>query len=344
MVKELLIFYLSSNDRYFVFHRLIDEILKSRSKQKIKLLIVNSSDDFDYYKECLLDKDISYEFSNVPCPQSDYIPKVKFAINYAKENNFNYIMKIDNDVLIPSYTFDFIVDNLDKLKNENLTISPTLSTGIPSVEYFIDDFFNKDESESIRNEFKKCVFHIQQGIMDYTKLNDCSINSDIWDYEKYFETLESNIKNMIDIGGGRTPEGYSKYYKGIHPIRHGFGNKLINDLIIKHRDRFFEEKDCLLFQDNKPYLCDMCFIITTENYDKLINIENLTIDGCDEVPLNRFRCNNNMKHLIIKNGFAIHITYNWRWSLNNVNGGSNIDQPNESLIDFEQNFINKLYE
>jgi len=54
--------------------------------------------------------------------------------------------------------------------------------------------------------------------------------------------------------------------------------------------------------------------------------------------------NNNLKHLIVKNGYAIHITYNWRWFLNNEDGGSNIDKPIEDILTYEENFINQLYE
>ena len=87
----------------------------------------------------------------------------------------------------------------------------------------------------------------------------------------------------------------------------------------------------------------MCFLISTYNYNKLINIDNLIIDGCDEVPLNRYSWNNNIKHLIINNGYAIHITYNWRWFLNNKDGGSNIDKPTEDILTYEERFINMLY-
>jgi len=88
----------------------------------------------------------------------------------------------------------------------------------------------------------------------------------------------------------------------------------------------------------------MCFIISTTNYDKLLNIENLVIDGCDEVPLNRYSWKHKLPHLIVNNGLAIHITYNWRWFLNKLDGGSNIDKPENSLLDYEHEFIIKLYQ
>ena len=346
MKENLLIFYLTSNDRHFIFKKFIDEINKSRYKENINILIVNSNNDFEFYNEYLSKNNISYYNAFVNCPSNNYLPKFNFAIDYAIKNNYKYIMKCDNDMLIPSYTINYIIENLEELNNPNiLTMSPTITTGIPSVQYFIDDFFNQDEAFEIRREFKKCVFNIQGGIMDYRFLNKCTtMNENEWDYNFYYEYLNNHINQLPEICNGRTTDNYCKFYKGIHPIRHGFGNDKINELIIKYKYKFFNEKKCELFEDNKPYLCDMCFVIKTDNYNKLINKENLIIDRCDEVPLNRYAWKYNLKHLIIKSGYAVHIAYNWRWFLNSNDGGSNIPKPNISLTDYEENFINSLYE
>lgn len=346
-MNKLLIFYLTSNDRYFVFDKIKDEIKKCRQLEDIKLLIVNSNPDSTYYRENLSNSEIDFDLAHVDCPQNNYLPKVRYAIEYAKNNGYKYILKLDNDVLIPTYTMDHIISELNALDNDSvLTLSPTISTGIPSVEYFIDDFFSIEDASDIRTEFKKCIFQVQDGIMDYTPLNCQSVdNENDWDYKNYYSYLNSYADGLPDIGNGRTPSNHCKFYKGIHPIRHGFGNSLINDGIIKDREKFFSEKECSISKlDQSTYLCDMCFVIRTDNYDKIINIENLIIDGCDEVPINRYSWNNNISHLVIRGGYAIHITYNWRWNLNNIDGGSNIDKPNLSLEEYELNFMNSLYE
>jgi hypothetical protein len=345
-MNELLIFYLTNNDRYFVFDKFKNEINKSKYKDKFKFLIINSNTDSSYFENKLKDTNIDYDIVHVDCPQSNYLPKVKFAIEYAKLNNYKYILKYDSDVLMPKYTLDFIFENLNKLDDKNnLTIGPSVSTGIPSVEFFIDDFFCEKDAKEIRKEFKRCVFQVQPGIMDYTYLNKCSVdNQDEWNGDYYYNSLNSHMDNILTDENGRTPNGYCKFYRGIHPIRHGFGNDLLNDLIIKNKEKFFLDKTCSLSENNScKQLVAMCFVILTENYDKIINSENLTIDGCDEVPINRFAWNNNLKHLIVRNGYAIHIIYNWRWFLNEIDGGSNINKPNISLQEYEENFIKKLY-
>lgn len=347
MDNKLLIFYLTSNDRYFIFDKFIAELQKIKNIGSIKLLLVNSSPDLSFYSDKLSQSGIEYDLAYVECPQSDYLPKVRYAIEYAKNNSYRYIMKFDNDVIVPTYTLDYILSELDVLSTgDALTLSPSISTGIPSVEYFIDDFFDNDSASKIRSEFKKCIFQIQEGIMDYTPLNKQSIdNGDEWNYEDYYNSLNSYIDGLPDLGNGRTANNYSKFYKGIHPIRHGFGNSLINNGIIDDRKKFFEKKECKITELNpSTYLCDMCFVIRTDTYDRIINLENLIIDGCDEVPINRYSWNNNIPHLVIRGGYAIHITYNWRWNLNNIDGGSNIDKPNLTLDEYELNFINSLYE
>ena len=321
--------------------------MKLKKLKEIKILIVNSSNDLDFYANSLSDTGLSYDLASVQCPPSDYIPKVKYAIEYAKNNGHKYIMKFDNDVIVPAYTLDYIIDNTEYLDDDrNLTLSPTISTGIPSAEYFIDDFFKPEYTSLIRAEFKKCAFHIQDGIMDYTPLNKHTINNENnWDYKKYYSDLNSYMDGITDNGSGRTPDNYCKFYKGIHPIRHGFGNSLINDGIIENKDIFFSKKECSIIESpESTYLCDMCFVIRTDKYDTIINYSNLIIDGCDEVPINRFSWINNSRHLIIKSGYAIHMTYNWRWNLNNINGGSNIEKPEISLDEYESNFIKSLYD
>jgi hypothetical protein len=346
-MDKLLIFYLTSNDRPFVFDKFKNEIIKSNSVNKIKLLIVNSDSDFSYYVEQLKSTEIDYDIVQVECPQSDYLPKVRYAIEYAKKYNHKYIFKYDSDVLIPSYTLDFIVENLSTLDNKDvLTISPLISNGIPSVEYFIDDFLDKNEAEEVRREFKKCIFQTQGGIMDYTPLNSCTIyNQSDWSGEKYYDALNSYMDGLVDIGNGRTPQNYSKFYRGMHPVRHGFGNYTLNDFIIKKKENFYLKKECYWSENTHcKQLVAMCFCILTENYDRIMNRENLTIDGCDEIPINRFGWNNNLKHLLARNGYGIHIIYNWQWFLNETNGGSNISKPTISLEQYERNFINSLYE
>ena len=325
-MKDILIFYLTANDRYFYFEYFLKEINKSKHVDRLQLLILNSSDDMKYYNETLLNSNISYDCVHVYCPKSNYLPKVRYAIDYALNNNYKYIFKCDNDVVIPTYTIDYIVENIKELDNNYLTLSPTVSTGMPTVEYFIDEAFTKEECKLIREEFNKCIFNNQPGVFDYRFLNNI-MNDNEWDYNKFFNTINK----------------MNTWFKGVHPIRYGFGNDLINELIIKYKHKIFENKDCKIVKDNSNYLANMCFFISTTNYNNLINIEDFTINGCDDVQLFRYSEKYNIKHGIISNGFAIHIAYGWRWDLNNTKQYPdyvNINCPTNSLLEYELNFMN----
>jgi hypothetical protein len=278
----------------------------------------------------------------VPCPRSDYLPKIRYGIQFAKQHGFTYMMKCDNDIIIPAYTLEFLYANR-RTVDTALTLSPSLSTGIPSVEYFIESLFTSEEVDLIRNDFKQCVFHDQEGIFDYRPLNECTVGAEKWNHTVYFNALRRLSETMPVNQYGRDNAGHCKFYRGMHPVRHGFGNARINDLIVENRDKLFCDKQCVIVSEENAYLCDMCFIISTSNYDKLLNVENLTIDGCDEVPLNRYAWDTGMRHQIVRNGYAIHITYNWRWFLNNQDGGSNIDKPKETILEFEEAFVQRLY-
>jgi hypothetical protein len=338
---KILVLYITNNDRFFVFEKFLDEIKASAFKEKFHILIVNT-DPIDKYSGLLSGAGVSSTFVSVPCPKNDYLPKIRYGIDFARKGGFKHIMKCDNDIIIPAYTLEYMYSNRH-LVDKELTLSPSLSTGIPSVEHFIESLFTSDEVDLIRDEFKKCVFHDQQGIFDYRSLNKYSVEATVWNYKEYFNALTHLANTMVTGSDGRDQYGHSKFYRGMHPIRHGFGNKMINNLIVKNRDKLFANKVCSIIEKENTYLCDMCFLISTSNYNQLLNVENLTIDGCDEVPLNRFAWNKGLKHLIINHGYGIHITYNWRWFLNTTDGGSNIEKPTQTITEYEEEFIRSLY-
>lgn len=328
-MDKTLVFFLTANDRHFIFDKFIDEINKCEKEtvDKLFFLIVNSSNDMTYYNDKLSKYHLKFECVHVPCPQSNYLPKVQYAINYASVKNYKYIFKCDNDIIIPAYTLDYIMQHMSLLDTTYLTLSPNISTGLPSVEYFIDEAFSPDEASAIRSEFNKCAFNNQPGVFDYRMLTHIK---DKWDYNAFFNKLRH----------------LPTFFKGTHPVRHGFGNDLINDLIIKYKDAIFEKKNCSIIDDDPPYFANMCFFISTCVYNNLMNREQLIVTGCDDIPLNRYAWKYNLKHGIISHGYAIHIAYGWRWSINNTKIGDdyvNINCPTNTLIEYEQLFLNRLY-
>ena len=146
---KLLIFYLTDNRRHFTFPHFINMLNASSKKDLWKLLIATHTCDNNFYIEELNKYDINYDIVNVPT-DNNYLRKVKYSANYANQNNFPYVMKCDNDIFLKAQTLDYMIDNLSFLENgKHLTIGPTLTSGIPGIEYFKDSFLDNEAKLNI---------------------------------------------------------------------------------------------------------------------------------------------------------------------------------------------------
>ena len=298
---SLLIFYLTDANRHYTFDKFINLINKSLHKTIWKLLILTSSNDNDFYIEQLNKYEINYEISNF-APYNNYLNKVNFAVEYATNNKFDYMMKCDNDIFIKEDTLDFMINNLNLLENKNnLTITPVLTSGIPSVEYFIEQFLDETAKNKMYDFFLNTKFDNEI----YLSLN--SIEQNKWDKKIFFE----GVRNI------------NHYFMGIHPIRvNRDAIDYLNEYIIKNKDRFLSNLPLkIIDNDNSPYLCNSIFCIKTNIYREILNNKSLFVDIFDEVPLNKYCEINNMKHLYVENGFAIHMYYNW--SVNHLEAEKN---------------------
>jgi hypothetical protein len=308
----LTIFYLTDNSRHFTFDYFVKLLNFSKTKDKWGLLVLTHTFDQDFYHSILQHTNITYNILNVP-HENNYMTKVRNAIHYAKQNNHNYMMKCDNDIFITPQTLDYIVENLNLLDDpKNLTIGPTLSSGIPSVEYFIEKFVTPEQKNHIESLFLKSQFYDRDGA-SYTYLNSHTIGSLNWNKTAFFK----DVKNM------------DHHYKGVHPIRINYeAIDYLNNCILENKQGFFTSMPTGIIKDDiSPYLCDSIFCIKTDIYEKIINDSSLFVDGYDEVPLNKYAWNNGCSHLFVENGFAIHILYNWF----------------SDLHSYEMNFCNKLF-
>ena len=295
---QLLIFYLTDNRRHFTFPHFINLLNQSSRKDSWKLLVITSAYDEDYYSnELKRFPEIQYDTFRVD-PHNNYLAKTKYAIHYGEKYQIPYLMKCDNDLFIKPDTLDAMVDNLGLLDDPaNLTIGPVLTSGIPGIEYFKDQFLNQDAQTKIERMFLNTVFGEGYGA-NYTFLNKHTIAASEWKKEDFFES----VKHM------------DHYYKGIHPIRVNEESlQFLNDYIIEHKEDFFKNRDLGIIYDNtSPYLCNSVYCIRCDTYKTIIFDDSLYVDVYDEVPLNKYCWKNGLNHLFIKNGFAIHMYYNWK--------------------------------
>lgn len=294
---KLLIFYLTDDRRHYTFQHFVNMLNSSTKKNLWKLMILTHKNDSDFYNSHLCKFDMDYLISNVP-EHNNYMNKVHTANNFAEKNNIPYMMKCDNDIFLKAETLDYIIDNLHLLENSNhLTIGPVLSSGIPGIEYFKEQFLDTKANEILNNMFLKTKFYNRDGAT-YDFLNNHTLSSSTWNKDDFFRSVKS----------------MNHHYKGIHPIRiNEMSLQFLNEYIISNKDQFNKNHDLsIINNDNSPYLCNSIYCIKTDTYKKIINDRSLFVDPFDEVPLNKYAWNNSMNHLFVRNGFAIHMYYNWK--------------------------------
>ena len=308
---KLLLVYLSNAKRHYTFSHFVQLLDKSKNKKDFKLLILIDSDGMDFYYEELKKVDIQHQIQ-LFCYADNYIWKLRYANDIATESNIPYMMKCDNDVFLTADTFDFMFDNLDKLNDKHLTIGPVLSSGIPTVEYFLEQYMDPSSADIVRQKFLQTTFFDRDHTC-YKQLNAHTIYANNWDKKLFFENLKNTVYPL----------------RGIHPIRiNNDAIHFVNQYILDNKQKFYDNnpKD-IIYDDNSPYLCNTLFCIRTDVYKKILFDNSLFQDSYDEVPLNKYAWNNNMNHLFIKNGFGIHMLYNW----------------NEEYLKYEEIFCEKFF-
>ena len=298
IMVSICIGYLTDDRRTYTFEKFIYFLNKVEQKEKIHLLLLINNISNDFFENIIKAnlKDINYTILSFP-NENNYINKIKTFINFTQKNNMKYCMKFDNDLIVNNYTIDFMIENVVLLENkDNLFITPTLSSGIPTTDYFIEDFFDDDEKNNIHNLFLKTTMPNNLWGFNYEPLNDYTVKSTTWDAEKFINRL-----NELN---------YS--YKGIHPIRiNKAAIEYLNSVILKYKHRIHEKQDYKIqINKNFSYLCNSLFLIDVNNYEKLVNDSTLYVDTFDEVPVNKFCQLHNLNGIFIRNSFSIHPIYN----------------------------------
>lgn len=300
-MRNLLLTYLTWNRENFFPHfcYFLNKI-KLENKNKIKLLILcNIDNNIEYFRNTLNSKltDIEFEIVSFEPIHKNYYNKIEYLINYAEQHNFEYCMKIDNDILVNNNVLDYLFENMNILDDEqNIVLSPELSSGIPTTDKFINNFLNDSEKEHLYKLFLKTNFGGIIWGFDYESLNDCTLRTTTWDSNNYYERL----KNL------------PYHFKGIHPVRIDAESiKYLNSVILSKKDLFYKNLEMNMYEDKSAYFCNSIFIIKTKKYKEYFNDNSLWVDVFDEVPLNKYIEKNNLKKIFVNNTFCIHPYYNY---------------------------------
>lgn len=251
----------------------------------------------------------------------NYMSKIQYAVS----QNTEYSVKLDEDCFIGNHVWDYMIENVSVLESEdNLLLAPLLSNNIPLVDQFIESFVS---DKSIKNEIydnflKRDMPNGLWGV-DYSSLNAYTLQASSWNPSAFYEGV-SQINH---------------YYKGIHPIRIcAEAQVILNDYIVDNFYKITDKQDYSIEEFNCPYFTNSLFAIKTDDWKKIVSIP--AYDAFDEVSLNVFKNSFNKKTFYIKNGFALHLTYNTiHNSSHNIWGIGMLDGVN-----YESNLMEEIYQ
>jgi len=238
-----------------------------------------------------------------------FMEKIRLGIEHSGE----YFMRLDEDRFIPHHVWDYIIENVDVLEDDNnLILSPIDSSGIPCTDWFVDQFFNEEDKNTLFDMFK--TVKIKPGdpvtpTADHSVANKATVDSDPtepWDYNLFYQLIGQS----------------DHHYRGIHPIRiDGHIQETMVDMIIKNKDKLMANHEYEMFPiqlksptperpNDRPYHCNGNWVMKTDTYRKIVNDRELFVDKFEEVPFNKYAKLHNLNLIFIKNAFIVHPSYN----------------------------------
>jgi len=267
--------------------------IKDNNKKQIILNVYTSDVQF-FNEKCKTLNNISY---NIISSNPDYWSKLQLI----KINNLTeYSIKVDEDIFMNSKVLDFIIENTNIVdQKDTLILAPLMSCNIPTTDYFINSYFEKEDTIKINKSFLNVDLNYVSKWWgyNYSHLNEFTIQNKTgyWNYEKFLEA-SNNINH---------------HFKGIHPVRVGREpHEIINNLLLENLDKFINCSNFKIFYLKNRYFTNSFFLIRTDRWLELLNDKSLYVDPFDEVPLNKYAVKNNMNFAFIDGAFAIHTAFN----------------------------------
>lgn len=290
--------------------------IKPENKEKITLYILTTNTNINFF-EIFNNQKHGITLKIVPFSDGfNYTEKLKFSINLDCE----YSIKLDEDCFINNHIWDYLIENCAVLNNdENLLISPILSTSLPSCDEFIDNFLNDYDRKTIHNHLLNQKMPNGLFNVNYEPLNKFTIEANTWEPKSYYNAI-ANLPTEK---------------KGIHPIRISYNAQIdLNQMILKNYKKLLTKNIYNFFEINVPYFTINMFMIKTSTWKHICDKNSLEYD---EIPISNYKRSNNLKFLFIKNAYGVHTMYNTIYGNTNKWGIGGVDS-----IEQENNFVNNL--
>jgi hypothetical protein len=279
--------------------RMVQEIEKIKDKSKIKLCIYGERKNIDLWANYFNNVKPSFKVELIVLDTVEY----RLKVNYAHRSTYRYSCKMDDDILMSYNVWEFIIDNLDKITQDNPIIAPIFTNGIPSADMFVQDFLNPEDIQIAHNLFLTGSVNPYEWGLDYSQINSNIRKMTEWCGNSYW-SMVSKIDTQWDV---RPLPWYYYMVRGVHPARYSREyNMFIAKTIIQNKEKFFSKQDYKLETYNAPYFCNNLFICETNFWRESFKLFN---DGWDEGQLTLKMGLEKSTPLYIRNGFAIHMAY-----------------------------------
>jgi len=305
-------------DKYWQITNYYLNKIKPENKKKIKLNIL-ATKEYDWSSSL---KDIDHDVYYFPDVDVNYMQKISTAVTTSEK----YAVKLDEDCFISNHIWDYIIENINVLDDEdNFILTPMFSNGVPLTDRFVESFIlDEGVKKTIYDSYLNREMPNGLWGVDYTPLNEFTVGATEWNSQKYFEGVSR----------------LNTYLKGIHPIRIcAEAQVAMNDYIVDNLERLFEKNNYSIKKFTEPYYTTNAFIIKTEDWINLLNMG--AHDSFDEIQLNLYREKYNKNFLYIENGFSIHTIYNTMYGNKNV-WNIGLENGQEYEYEFVNSILNKL--
>jgi len=258
---------------------------------------------------------------NVTTGWTNYLDKLNGAISL----DYEYTIKLDEDIFLNPATWDFFFENLDVLNDSTKgLLAPILSNGIPTVDNFMYKHMDPPSKAEMERLFSKARIPSLWGA-NYAGLNNLMRTRGYESDSYYAEVAKIN-----------------HHYKGIHPIRVDMDAQLyLNQWIMDNFDKFFIERTYTLEGSGRPYLCNSCFAMKTADYNAILKDQSLFRDCFDEVAVNNYLSRHNKVKMFISNNFGIHTMYNTVYCETFPNHKNHLVAKEEEFFQFIKNKVNE---
>lgn len=203
------------------------------------------------------------------------------------------IVKVDDDIFMDKNSWLLFLASAMKSESDVL-LSPVITTGLPSVELFVQHYLTDSEAEEVRELFDAVVFPNSLWGVDYSTLNF-----------RYRLGLEQFL---------RAVKALPTDYLGIHPVRISpEAQARLLQLGLKALDRGIVQQVKDDLEESTSYFCNNVFSLHRSSARKLIRgffLRRFRFDGYDELGINWLISRGFVRHYVIKKALAIHPSFN----------------------------------